>query len=80
MGNKIIHERCKLAIDIEEIIAMQNEKECQYIRAVATYQSGITEEVHGKLTKGNVGTASFQKKVAALRKFPTVVKVEITKY
>lgn len=63
MGNKIIHERCKLTTDIEEMIAMRNEKECQYIKAVATYKSGRTEEVHGKLTKGNVGTASFQKKL-----------------
>jgi hypothetical protein len=80
MDNKIIYERCKLTIDIEEAIAMQKEKQLKNIKAVITYKSGRTEEIECKLTSKNLPTATFSKKLAALKKFPTVVKIDIIRF
>lgn len=73
--------RCKDTIDIEDFIAMQDKKEQPTkIKAIVTYKSGRTEEVHGKINKSGIADAKFSKAVSAAKAFPTVEKVQVEKY
>lgn len=59
---------------------MKREEDFTAVKAIVTYKSGRTEEFHGKLNKNNLPDARFQKKVADMKRFPTVIKVHTEKY
>ena len=69
--------RCNQTIDLEELIKM-DKKETK-IRATITYISGRTEEIGADLKNDGTPPKSFNNKVNAYRKFPTVVSVQLVK-
>ena len=72
--------RCEETIDLERLIEMKDEE--AYTRATATvvYNSGRTEEFSCDLRADKTPTKKFEKKVAALRAYPKVKKIEVVRY
>lgn len=73
-------ERCKDTIDLEEYIAMKNQEQHTHVKAEVIHKSGRTETVYGKLNKDQLPDKTFQRKLSALRQFPTVTDIKTTKY
>jgi len=72
--------RCNLTYDIEELIAMKTNGIPTKFTVTAHYKSGRTEEINGELNKGGVLGKAAQKRIAELRSFPTVEKVDVRLY
>lgn len=72
--------KCNETIDLEEYLDMHSEDKPTKIKAVATYVSGRTEEIHGKINSDGQADARFRTRLEHLRAFPTVTKVDVTRY
>jgi len=59
---------------------MKNQENFENIRAVVHYKSGRTETFTSKLKKDQTPSAAFSKKMADMKRFPTVIKVETERF
>lgn len=56
------------------------ENEHRFCRAIVYWKSGRIEEFQEKLKKDGTSPKKFTDKANKLRKFPTVIKVEVSRF